>query len=970
MNHRFFSGLFVVLLLGCLTVSTDADTWLEANASSQRDLLYIDMPDSVHRLEAMTATVYINDPLIKEQANVIELSPDNDNFFSVGKKVEKDSSGVVRTFVPYAGEGSVSVGFMTNDYYTNDLSYATTPDIYFSFYNVKKVSGNDYPDTSSQSSEYYQYQCATYYTTYFCSSDKGCIVCTKLLGTVYRQYELLPAKAVGTPPAGYNWVDGRGTDASLLVNPGFLAYGYSESDKPIGQNDKYGKPITCDDSFSVKLDVIQDQDWDFPAFEKKQEEYNKAGISSGKVSVKLTAGPGGLFSGKAVEILSVDSTSYDSDWFSIGYTLYADYTPPGSGLGEVSMTRQGCAPKGGGKGAIDKALSDVRNFAAGYSVQNMGARTNKALFHYYRVVSRDIPSAITGRITDGHGNPMPYMTVQIAYDDHDYDGQTDVNGNYEVNIPNLAVDSSNPKIGTLRLFLSYNRDGKNYYTVLDHLMGDRLVTVEKQFSLETEMDKKQDFDFGTTSFTDTKSSSILANLKHIGPVYYHLSEVTDYALTQLKANIDYKLPVDVIFASDASTAYSRDSSTININFTDSAYDSTNRPDNREYHEFCHHIMFSQWNGAGLRSPGDLNHGGFMNNDTGDSYTEGFAEFCAMTVAKYRANPKPEIYAGFGSFELKYKPWEHRGYDEELAVAGTLWDLYDNDDNDSLGLPLDKLWDVLKVRRANFYEYYKALKAAFPDKADSIDKVFIAHGFFEDKHAGNGIWDVQEPFKDANKNGAYDAGEYFVDYGNVSGEAKPTMKYVNGYVIGKATNYNRLVRGAMFEVPNSFVKAQDPRVRKYHVSVHFNDPAQGEDYSYDVTAADGLVYVAPIPEDLDAVIKVEPLSKDYTAGKTYSITNKEYIEKYFNTPVDQGYYSPYDFEVKPTGTHQDDADQVATTGSQGQTSGTVAKTTIANGSGSGAAVPIWAIGGGLIMIGGGIIFVVFVIAAVLLLRKKK
>jgi hypothetical protein len=900
MNKKIF--VLLVILFASMNVSAEwVDQWVHKNVSSQRDLFFIDLPSAIHRMEPVTVTVYVNDPVVLAEANLVEPNPDNSNFYTTGKKVYRDSSGDLRTFIPYNGESSFTVGFKTNSFWINEVKNSQPDRLYFAFYKMKKPPEGTDPSTSDPNSEYYNWECARYYTPYFCSSKEGCEVCVKQLAIVWKDYELLPSRAAGNPPAGYKWVDNRGTDEDLLTNPGYLSYSYSDENKPVpGQFYSDGTPITCPDSFGIKIDSMTQMDTDFASLKADYERYNKAGIASGKTTVSETSGPGGLFSGKAVEILTKDSGGSQWDGFSVSLEIFAGVSPENSGLAHITMSRSGCTSKGGAKGEIDKALSDLKTFAASYSVQYTGSQTpGFKPKHYYDMLRRETGNSITGRITDGHNNPMPYLGVSIEYEGRSYDGRTDDGGNYDIKVPTLDFDEKNPKIGTLRLYLSYIRDGKNYFNVLDRLAANKLVYVEKNFSLETEMDKTQDFDYGTTSFTDTSSSSNPVILKHAGPIYFHLSEITDFALTQLKADIDYLLPVDVIFASASGTAYSRDTSTININIDDSVYGSSDRPDNREYHEFCHHILFSQWNGSGLRGPGDANHDGYINTGTGDSYTEGFAEFCAMACSKYKGEPKPDIYAGFGSLELNYKAWGHRGYDEELAVAGILWDLYDdkNDKGDTVSIPIGEMWGILKVRRPNFYEYYKAFKAAYPEKSDAIDKIFIEHGFFADKDKGNGAWDAFEPFRDADGDGAYTAGEQYVDYGVWN---DTNMSYDPGETIGKATNYDRENRSSIVKLRDSYVKASDPAVTKYKVKVHFPDATQGEDYEYSVDVKDGLVYVAPIPEDLGAEITVEPDTIAYSSDKPYKTTNKEYVTKYYAAKVGSGFVDVHDFEIKPTG----------------------------------------------------------------------
>jgi hypothetical protein len=971
-RHTLLSKILSLLILfSACNFCTAEDTWIHNNATTNRDPLFIDMPNIIHQLEPVTVNIIVNDPLIKAEANAVDLG--YEKFFTLGKQIGRSNDGTLRIFVPYNGEGSIAVGFKDNAAPTQDNG-RNVPSLTFTFYKVKKLARGVDPRSSDPSSEYYGMQCGMESSPYYCSGTEGCELCLKNLGTVSRQYFLAGSTALVRLPSGYNFTDNKKTEG--VNTPGSVSYSYLKEDKAISQNDDNGRPITCEDSYSLSLstgyysmytDLKYERDW--------QLSYNKVAMQEGGTTVEDTTGPGGLFPGKAVEVISKDYTSGDWDLFSIDYQLIAKMDPLESGTVQLSMNRRGCAPKGQGKGEIDKALSEVKAFGQSYQVvYDGGGPASFKPVHEYNVMKRETPSGISGRITDGHSNPMPYLGVTIAYDGKHYEGRTDEGGNYAIGIPQLKLDPVDPAVGTLGLSLSYVRDGKNYFNLLDHIKGDRLVSVEKNFSLETEMDKTQDFDFGVTSFTDTGSTSILNNLKHIGPMYYHLSEVTDFALSELKANIDYKLPVDVYFASAAGTAYSRDTSSINIKNTDSAYGSSDRPDNREYHEFCHHIMFSQWNGSGLRGPGDSNHDGYINTGTGDSYTEGFAEFCAMACSKYRGEPKPDIYAGFGSLELNYKSWGHRGYDEELAIAGILWDLYDdkNDKGDTISIPVGEMWDILKVRRPNFYEYYKAFKAAYPDKSDAIDKIFLEHGFFADKDKGNGAWDAFEPFRDANGDGAYDVGEQYVDYGPLN---DTDMTYDAGETIGKATNYERENRSSIVKLRDSYVKASDPAVTKYLVKVRFPDAAQGADYEYSVDATDGLVYIAPIPEDLGAEITVEPDTVAYTSDKPYKTTNREYVSKYYAAKVGSGFVDTHDFEIKPTGLKDDVSvvDEKGPTVSGGTK--TVTKPSKETGSqeqdqGTGIDNTTLLLGGaGILLVLAGLGLFVILIVVVLLMKKK-
>ncbi|MCX6695613.1 MAG: carboxypeptidase-like regulatory domain-containing protein, partial [Candidatus Altiarchaeota archaeon] len=525
-------------------------------------------------------------------------------------------------------------------------------------------------------------------------------------------------------------------------------------------------------------------------------------------------------------------------------------------------------------------------------------------------------SSLNGTITNGHGNPMPFIKLTATFDGKDYSGRSDADGKYDIRIKDFYPDEMNPKDVKLKVDMTYERDGKNYYTVIEVVDANNIISLEKDFKLKKTADKTQNVDFminapaGAKSFvagdSEYKSATRLENMNHFAATYYHMHEAVDFALTQLKANIDYKLPVDVRIGGGDGTYYTPGTSTIFIDASDGGYGNSNRPKNREYHEFGHHVMYATYGDWPPDPAGTSNHNGYINPKTGDSFTEGWAEFYALLVSEYRKDPKPDVYASFGSMETNRKAFSHRGYDEELAICGILWNLYDknNDKGDTVSVSRDKMWEVLKVKRDDFYEYYKAFKSEFPDKADSIDKIFIEHGFFADKNPGSGNWSIEEPYIDSNGNKAYDVGEPFVDYGEIPGVGKPWMMYDAGETIGKATNYNRQNRSLAGYVPDGFLKVSDTQVSRYRVFVHFNKPQDGSDYDYPVDVIDGMIYLSPPPDDVDLTITVKPDSQDYSASSVYTITSKQYNEKYYKTPEGTGYMDSHTFNLKPTGTNKD------------------------------------------------------------------
>jgi hypothetical protein len=509
---------------------------------------------------------------------------------------------------------------------------------------------------------------------------------------------------------------------------------------------------------------------------------------------------------------------------------------------------------------------------------------------------------IYGTIADADNNPMPYMRLEVIADNKRFKGSTTDSGDFKIILNGINIDENKPLKVEMAAFFDYVRDGKNYFVIkfIDPNTGKyKDVFVGKSFNItgqNTELHLVFDDTVDSSVFT-SKTVKRYDQIKSLSVMYYHFHESVDFALKKLNANIDYKLPVEVwVGNNNSKTLYSPDNSEILISMSDSTYSSSNRPKNREYHEFSHHLMYAEYGSwpSGRMLADVKNHDGFLNPNTADSYLEGFAEFMALAIAKENGDKTPEIYANFGSLENNYKPWDSQGYLEEFAVASLLWDLYDskNEKGDSVTLSLEDIWKIIKVDRKDFYEYYLAFKATYPNQ--NIDELFITHGFFANPSAGNKQRDIFEGFRDSNKNHIYDAGEIYVDYGAV-------LKYSDGMKLGRAANYDRLNRSSAVRLANAYLKVTDPKVRVYAIKVDYADPNL-DDYSYNVDVRDGLIYVQPLPSGYDAKITITPLSEDFAAEQPYQITAIDLEQKIFSST--EGYIAEHDFKLKPTGKNVD------------------------------------------------------------------
>ncbi len=511
---------------------------------------------------------------------------------------------------------------------------------------------------------------------------------------------------------------------------------------------------------------------------------------------------------------------------------------------------------------------------------------------------------IHGSVSDADDEPLPYSTIIIDIDGDQHVANADKNGDYTITFEKPG----NYKEAHAFVKLSYNRDGKNYYNVYYDAGGNDYKEMWAGNKIDlAQNDITANIKIKVGSFeesTFTAPNQIDIWVENSAAIYFHMHEAVDFAIIRLKANIDNKLPVDVwVGNKEGKTNYQRDTTDIYVADAYSVRTISHQPW-IEYHEFSHHIMYSLYgaNLPGKEVPGSRNHGGFSNPNSADSWSEGFAEFLPMVIAESNGNRQPYVYSTLANNEDNYKAWENKGGREEFAVAGILWDLYDknNDKGDTVSLMFDDIWNVIKQRREDVSEAYTALITAFPKQADAIGKIFIEHGFFADLAEGNKKRDFFEPFTDANGNGVFDAGDKFIDYGTLN--AEKDIVYKQGYVVGKATNYERPTRQFGGVMEDSFLAVPDKDVWQYKISVDYAD-ASMKDYSYTGFVQGGLLYISPLPSDIEATITITPESQDFKSDKPYVIKASELNNKLL-LAEGKGSFDTHAFELKPTGSKLD------------------------------------------------------------------
>ncbi len=360
--------------------------------------------------------------------------------------------------------------------------------------------------------------------------------------------------------------------------------------------------------------------------------------------------------------------------------------------------------------------------------------------------------------------------------------------------------------------------------------------------------------------------SIQANRERLDDLamnYAHIYEAWRFSDEVVSQRLDFSLPVDVIAYSSTAGVFWLGSTTsspagnpdpfINLAAAGSSYVDFNRPKNREWHEFGHHVMADTFNNLMPDNPGDVNHGGaannsFVNPSTTDSWVEGFAEFYGMAVAKYIAvDPEPYLYFSTVNLESNYRAWN----DEEYALAGLLWDLVDpadaNDLSSALGgqpyadcveIPIGALWSYLDTDWGNAVPKSGGAPADYGYIFDvkHLYDVLVLKGEGDEHSRGLPLTDLEELFvahgffADVNDSSVLDSGE---EIGRSADLARPTRRnrpvlpgsYIRATAVDAAS-------GATLPVDALAVSIQfDPPYQAFNFSVVLRPDADGRFYYY-------------------------------------------------------------------------------------------------------------------------------------------
>jgi hypothetical protein len=307
--------------------------------------------------------------------------------------------------------------------------------------------------------------------------------------------------------------------------------------------------------------------------------------------------------------------------------------------------------------------------------------------------------------------------------------------------------------------------------------------------------------------------------------------------------------------------YADPDSGMRISAGDSGFFDSNSPDNREFHEYCHHIEDEAKPVQYSRSGND--HGSYnSNSDSEWGMVEGWAEFCSLQMKKYYGLGNNGHYyysGGVINFELNHKMDANPGkkFSEELAIAGIMLDLtdsasdYGGKDDDSVSLPLSTVWSAFSAQRdfgdkkgtrypRSLYDFYSAIKTLAPSSS-GIDAIFIAHNAFQDLNS-NGKWDAGEPAGYSGKGSTY----------------RSDLEPMEGTDV-------------VFDVKD---QNGDPFKQFIaHVDVRIDPPNDYLSYSYDIPVVDGKASVPILPEGYEGQITMTAVQagSSQAASSPFSIT---------------------------------------------------------------------------------------------------
>jgi hypothetical protein len=336
---------------------------------------------------------------------------------------------------------------------------------------------------------------------------------------------------------------------------------------------------------------------------------------------------------------------------------------------------------------------------------------------------------------------FPVKHIRLAFSNPTLVVETGTDSEGVFEIPSEMLDGGDY---SLEIRFQYARDDKTYYSMHYNFVSTP-ITLRLQLQGE-EITKVELTDGATYTLSENPGINIAPELdldelvrghtsegKAYLYLYQHLTEALEFYTDYLGVQFDATPPLTIQTYTDVwkwqlkfvSEAEWGDEIVhgIVIDTFHMDWAASYTPKNREYHEFSHYAMYEIYGGFPDPPPGPVpekNHGGFTNPSTADSYVEGFAHFMSMVIGEHYGfwwddGDYPSRCGILGDLELDYVAWSSQGKDEEYAIAGILWDLYDGDAQHERALEVSR-----SLYRSNL-ESYDTLR---PDGCLDREEIFL------------------------------------------------------------------------------------------------------------------------------------------------------------------------------------------------------------------------------------------------------
>ncbi|MDG6218899.1 MAG: hypothetical protein QCI00_05620, partial [Candidatus Thermoplasmatota archaeon] len=296
--------------------------------------------------------------------------------------------------------------------------------------------------------------------------------------------------------------------------------------------------------------------------------------------------------------------------------------------------------------------------------------------------------------------PMKHMDITLVDETggFEYETSTDEQGYFilpemESGILYYLSLGFRYQIDDILYFIMFYKNEMHELSLNFELLNDKIKSLSFQTNTKNKLSypKKLPSTISLAEYLTTENGGISFLY-----LYQHYTEALEFYKDFLEEKISFQLPIYIVThtGNEQGTKYrwgpgfeGEGLSMITMASMDSNYYNGRVP-HVEYHEFSHYIMHNLYKKIPQSPPAplqDVNHAGYLNPTTADSYVEGFAQFMSVVIANHYQHwwMKEDVSQSYssvcthhGSLEVNDLVWGNRGRDEEWAVAGVLWDLID------------------------------------------------------------------------------------------------------------------------------------------------------------------------------------------------------------------------------------------------------------------------------------------------------